>query len=62
VLSAPSQLPVTHSYACVHAPPIATFGMMRAMQAAMFACDPCLNSSQLIAFSESTHMPLAVEL
>ena len=44
----------------MHAPPSATFGMMNAMQAAMLPPMPCLNSSQVIAFRESMHVPLAL--
>ena len=57
--SAPSQFPVVHSKGCVQAPPSATFGMMNAMQADMLPPMPCLNSSQVIALSESMQVPLA---
>ena len=37
---------------------MATLGVTKAMQAAMLPPMPCLNSSQVIAFSESMQVPL----
>jgi hypothetical protein len=45
-------LPVVHSKPCVQAPPSATFGITNDMQVAALL-PPCLNSSQVIAFSAS---------